>query len=47
MVKQVIIVDPHLKADDEYTVYKNAKDRGLLVADREGKPFVGHCWPGE
>ena len=43
----MIIVDPHLKADDDYTVYKRAKDKGLLVADREGKPLVGHCWPGD
>ena len=27
----VTIIDPHIKKDDNYYVYKNAKDKGLFV----------------
>uniref|UniRef100_A0A914X4X0 Glucosidase II subunit alpha n=1 Tax=Plectus sambesii TaxID=2011161 RepID=A0A914X4X0_9BILA len=44
--KMVTIIDPHLKKDDGYHVYKDAKDYGYFVKDRDGNDFEGHCWPG-
>lgn len=44
--KMVTIVDPHIKKDDGYYVYKDAKDKGLFVKKVDGSDFEGHCWPG-
>lgn len=45
--KMVTIVDPHIKTDDGYSVYKDAKDLGLFVKKAGGtEDFEGHCWPG-
>ena len=44
--KMVIVLDPHLKASDEYRVYKEAKSQGLLLRDASGSEFHGNCWPG-
>ncbi|CAB54240.1 Glucosidase II subunit alpha [Caenorhabditis elegans] len=44
--KMVTIVDPHIKKDDGYYVYKDAKDKGLFVKRVDGSDFEGHCWPG-
>ncbi|CAI4222718.1 unnamed protein product [Auanema sp. JU1783] len=45
--KMVTIVDPHIKKDDGYSVYKDAKDLGLFVKKSDGTTdFEGHCWPG-
>eukprot|EP01022_Parablepharisma_sp_SALTPOND_P036321 TRINITY_DN985_c0_g1_i2.p1 TRINITY_DN985_c0_g1~~TRINITY_DN985_c0_g1_i2.p1 ORF type:complete len:484 (+),score=30.02 TRINITY_DN985_c0_g1_i2:352-1803(+) len=43
----VVIVDPHLKVDSGYSVYKNALSQGLLVMDQHKKPYIGRCWPGK
>lgn len=44
----VTIIDPHIKKDDSYRVYKDAKDLGLFVKKSDGTTdFSGHCWPGE
>ena len=43
----VTAVDPHLKRDEEYRVYKEARDLGLFVTDRDGKEYEGWCWPGK
>jgi alpha 1,3-glucosidase len=42
----VTIVDPHIKEDNDYYVYKQAKDQGLAVTSNSKDTFVGHCWPG-
>jgi alpha-glucosidase (family GH31 glycosyl hydrolase) len=34
----VTIVDPHVKFDEEYFVYKSAKARGILVQDLNKDP---------
>ncbi|CAB3397715.1 unnamed protein product [Caenorhabditis bovis] len=45
--KLVTIVDPHIKKDDGYFVYKDAKDLGLFVKKSDGTTdYEGHCWPG-
>ncbi|KAI9219405.1 glycosyl hydrolases family 31-domain-containing protein [Blastocladiella britannica] len=46
--KMVTIVDPHIKVDVDYAVSREAKAKGLMVRDREGKEaFSGWCWPGD
>lgn len=43
----VAIVDPHFKRDDNYHVYKEARDNDLLVKQSDGKnDFEGWCWSG-
>jgi len=42
----VTIVDPHLKRDDDYYVYKEAKDNDLLIKKSDNTVFDGWCWPG-
>ncbi|PCH35732.1 glycoside hydrolase family 31 protein [Wolfiporia cocos MD-104 SS10] len=45
--KMVVIVDPHLKRADNYPVYKEARDRGVLVKSSGGEnDFEGWCWSG-
>ncbi|CAB4439993.1 unnamed protein product [Rhizophagus irregularis] len=41
----VVIVDPHVKRDDNYYIYKEAKDLDILTKDKDGKIFEGWCWP--
>ena len=41
----VTIIDPHLKVDPEYFVYKDALQRGLLVQNETGQAYEGKCWP--
>ncbi|RCN40635.1 glycosyl hydrolase, family 31 [Ancylostoma caninum] len=45
--KMVTIIDPHIKKEDGYPIYKDAKDLGLYVKKSDGTTdFEGHCWPG-
>ncbi|KAK7471500.1 hypothetical protein BaRGS_00035839 [Batillaria attramentaria] len=44
--KMVTIVDPHLKREENYRVYTEARDKGLLVKTAGGGDFDGWCWPG-
>ncbi|KAJ9049304.1 glucosidase II [Entomophthora muscae] len=44
--KLVNIVDPHIKRDDSYYVYKEATQKGYFVKDPSGNDFDGWCWPG-
>jgi alpha 1,3-glucosidase len=44
--KLITISDPHIKKDDNYPVYKEAKDQGYYVKNVDGNDFEGHCWPG-
>ena len=45
--KMVTIVDPHLKRDENYRVFTEARDKGLLIKNKDGGDFDGWCWPGE
>lgn len=44
--KLVVISDPHIKVDPDYTVYAEAKERGFFVKNPEGGDLEGVCWPG-
>ncbi|KAM9715120.1 neutral alpha-glucosidase C isoform 2-T5 [Dama dama] len=44
--KLVVISDPHIKIDPNYSVYAKAKEQGFFVKSHEGGDFEGVCWPG-
>ncbi|XP_025151638.3 neutral alpha-glucosidase C isoform X3 [Bubalus bubalis] len=44
--KLVVISDPHIKVDPNYSVYAKAKEQGFFVRNHEGGDFEGVCWPG-
>lgn len=39
--KMVTIVDPHIKRDAEYKVFKTAEDKGYYVKKRDGEDYDG------
>ena len=39
--KIVAIVDPHIKRDSAYPVFKDAEDAGHFVKNKDGKDFDG------
>ncbi|XP_073783864.1 neutral alpha-glucosidase C isoform X4 [Danio rerio] len=45
--KLVVISDPHIKMDPDWSIYCEAKKGGHFVKNREGFDFEGTCWPGE
>ncbi|PMQ02446.1 MAG: alpha-glucosidase [Dictyoglomus sp. NZ13-RE01] len=45
--KVVIIVDPGVKRDPDYKVYKEGIEGDYFVKDKYGITFVGKVWPGE
>lgn len=43
----ITIVDPHIKRDPDYYIYKEAQELDILVKQPDGKSeFEGWCWPG-
>ncbi|XP_034015266.1 neutral alpha-glucosidase C isoform X2 [Thalassophryne amazonica] len=45
--KLVVISDPHIKVDPEWSLYCEARDGGHFVKDRKGQLYQGSCWPGK
>lgn len=39
--KLVVIIDPHIKVDNSYFVYRAGVEKGLFVKNRNGSNFVG------
>lgn len=44
--KMVTIVDPHVKRDSNYYIYKEASEKKYFVRKSDGGEFDGWCWPG-
>jgi len=44
--RMVTIVDPHIKKDDNYYIYKEGKSNGFFVKQADGTEYEGWCWPG-
>lgn len=44
--RTVAIVDPAVKADPAYDVYREGVDGDRFVPDRSGRPLLGVVWPG-
>ena len=45
--KLITISDPHIKKDDGYQVYSEAKALGYFVKTKDGSNYEGSCWPGK
>ncbi|KAJ3613587.1 hypothetical protein NHX12_019833, partial [Muraenolepis orangiensis] len=45
--KLVVISDPHIKVDPDWSLFREARDGGHFVKDRDGRDYLGSCWPGE
>ncbi|DBA94742.1 TPA: hypothetical protein ACH3X1_002291 [Trebouxia sp. C0004] len=44
--KLVTIIDPHIKRDSNYYIYKEGQEKGLYVMNKDKQEFDGWCWPG-
>ncbi|CAF0830952.1 unnamed protein product [Didymodactylos carnosus] len=44
--KMVTISDPHIKKDDNYHIYADAKLKQYFVKSKDGSDYEGWCWPG-
>ncbi|XP_070577600.1 neutral alpha-glucosidase AB-like isoform X2 [Ptychodera flava] len=44
--KMVTIIDPHIKKEDGYHIYKEAKGLDYFVKNKDGNDYEGWCWPG-
>lgn len=42
----VAIVDPHIKRVEDFYIYKEAKDLGILLKNKDGSEYEGWCWTG-
>ena len=42
----VVIIDPHIKNDDDYPVDQELKKKDLGTRNKNGDLFEAHCWPG-
>ncbi len=45
--KPVVIIDPGVKKDDEYYVYKEGVEKGYFAKDTEGEVYINAVWPGD
>ncbi|XP_032679832.1 neutral alpha-glucosidase AB isoform X2 [Odontomachus brunneus] len=44
--KLVVIIDPHIKRDNNYFLHNDATNLGYYIKNRDGKDYEGWCWPG-
>lgn len=45
--KTIVIIDPGIKVDKNYWVYKEAKEKGYFCKRMDGNLMKGSVWPGE
>jgi len=45
--KPIVIVDPGVKKDEEYHIYKEAIEKGYFAKTPEGEVYINEVWPGE
>ncbi|HSZ24388.1 MAG TPA: glycoside hydrolase family 31 protein [Cytophagaceae bacterium] len=45
--KTIVIIDPGIKIDDNYSVYKEALEKGYFCKRMDGPLMKGKVWPGE
>ena len=46
-VQSVAIVDPGIKVDEDYSVYKELRDSGSYFKEPDGSPMLISAWPGK
>jgi alpha-glucosidase len=44
--KTIVIIDPGIKIDKEYSVYKEALDKDYFCKRADGPYMKGKVWPG-
>lgn len=45
--QMVVIVDPHFKRTQSYSIYKEAQELGVLTKIKDGQTeYEGWCWSG-
>lgn len=44
--KLVIIIDPHIKKDDDYIISEEIRNQDLTVKNNKKELYDGWCWPG-
>lgn len=44
--KLVVIIDPHIKNENDYPVVSQLKSKDLAVHNKDNKIYEGWCWPG-
>ncbi|KAL5355356.1 glycosyl hydrolases family 31-domain-containing protein [Aspergillus floccosus] len=44
--KLVVIIDPHIKNSDKYTISQELKSKDLATKNKDGDIYEGWCWPG-
>lgn len=44
--KLVIIIDPHIKNYDGYTIHDQLKNKDLAIKNKDSEDYQGWCWPG-
>lgn len=42
----VVIIDPHIKNDNDYSVVSQLKSKDLAVHNKDNNIYEGWCWPG-
>lgn len=45
--KMVTIIDPGVKVDENYEVYRACMEKGFHARTPDGKPYTNDVWPGE
>ncbi|XP_041927218.1 neutral alpha-glucosidase C isoform X2 [Alosa sapidissima] len=45
--KMVVISDPHIKVDPDWSLYCEARDGDHFVKVKDGGVYTGSCWPGD
>lgn len=41
-----VIIDPHIKRDNNYFFHNDCQDRGYYTKNKDGNDYEGWCWPG-
>ena len=41
------MIDPGVKQDKDYFVYRSGTEKDVWVKAADGEPFVGPVWPGD
>ncbi|GJP93298.1 CAZyme family GH31 [Aspergillus niger] len=44
--KLVVIIDPHIKNQDKYSIVQEMKSKDLATKNKDGEIYDGWCWPG-
>lgn len=46
-IRTITIIDPGVKVDEEYSVFKNGKEGNHFTKKLDGEMFIGAVWPGD